>query len=81
MQGGLMKSNTTTVSTIDFQTLTEKAKKISEKRSMLQAQEAALSKQVQDLQASLVQEYGENYMVQFNEAVQRIQQWDSAHAS
>ena len=67
--------------TIDFNVLTEKAKKISEKRSMLQAQEAALSKQVDELQASLVQEYGENYMAQFNEAVQRIQQWDAAHAS
>ena len=78
MQGGVMKTDT---QIINFQALTEKAKKISEKRSMLQAQEAALSKQVQDLQASLVQEYGENYMSLFDEAVQRIEQWDSAHAS
>ena len=64
---------------VDFQALTEKAKKISEKRSMLQAQEATLSKQVEDLTASLVQEYGNNYMESFNDAVERIQQWDAAH--
>ena len=68
------------VVTIDFQYLTEKAKKISDRRSLLQAQEAALSKQVADLQSSLIQEYGENYLEQFNEAVSRIQQWDQAHA-
>ena len=65
---------------VDFQALSEKAKKISEKRSMLMAQEAALSKQVEELQSSLVQEYGENYMSLFDEAVARIQEWDAAHA-
>jgi len=65
---------------VDFQSLTEKAKRISEKRAMLQAQEAALSKQVEELQTSLVQEYGDNYMSLFDEAVERIQQWDQAHA-
>ena len=64
---------------VDFQALAEKAKKISEKMSMLQAQEATLSKQVDELQASLVQEYGENYMQSFNDAVVRIQEWDAAH--
>jgi len=68
------------VSGVDFQTLTEKAKKISERRSMLQAQESTLSKQIAELQGSLVQEYGENYMMAFQEAVTRIQQWDSVHA-
>jgi len=65
---------------LDFQALTEKAKKIAEQRSMLQAQESTLSKQIEDLQSSLVQEYGENYLSLFDEAVSRIEQWDSAHA-
>jgi len=65
---------------LDFQVLTEKAKKIAEKRSMLQAQETTLSKQIKDLQDSLVQEYGENYMSLFDDAVSRIEQWDVAHA-
>ena len=65
---------------LDFQALTEKAKRIAEKRSMLQAQEAALSKQITDLQASLVQEYGANYMDLFKESVSKISQWDQAHA-
>ena len=69
------------VGSVDFQVLTEKAKKISERRSMLQAQEATLSKQISDLENSLVQEYGDNYMESFNEAVQKIQQWDAVHAS
>jgi len=71
---------TTSVSGIDFQVLTAKAKEISDRRAMLQAQEATLSKQMEDLHTSLVQEYGENYMDSFNEAVARIQQWDQAHS-
>jgi len=65
---------------LDFQVLTEKAKKISEQRSMLQAQETTLSKQIEELQASLVQEYGKDYMSLFDDAVSRIEQWDMAHA-
>ena len=65
----------------DFQTLMEKAKKIEERRSMLQAQEITLSKQVKDLEDSLIQEYGADYMVAFNDSVSKINQWDMAHAS
>jgi len=67
-------------SELDFQALTEKARKIAEKRSLLQAQETTLTKQINELQASLVQEYGENYMSLFDDAVSRIKQWDVAHA-
>jgi len=67
-------------SDLDFQVLTEKAKKIAEQRSMLQAQETTLSKQIEELQASLVQEYGKDYMSLFDDAVSRIEQWDMAHA-
>ena len=68
------------VAPVDFQALADKAKKISERRSMLQAQEAALTKQVSDLEASLVQEYGPNYLSVFNDTVAKLQQWDAAHA-
>jgi len=69
-----------TVPERDFQSLTEKAKKIAEQRSLLQAQESTLSKQIEELQSSLVQEYGKDYMSLFDDAVSRIEQWDSAHA-
>ena len=66
---------------VDFVSLTEKAKKIAERRSMLQAQEAAVSKQIADIKASLIKEYGEDYMELFNTSVGLIQQWDQEHAS
>jgi len=65
---------------VDFQVLMKKAKEIEEQRSLLQAKEETLSKQIEDLHSSLVQEYGENYMSLFDEAVDRITQWDLAHA-
>jgi len=65
---------------VDFASLSEKAKRIAERRSMLQAQEAAISGQLNDIQASLVRDYGQNYLGAFNEAVARIQQWDQAHS-
>ena len=65
---------------VAFASLMEKAKKIAERRSMLQAQEATISKQLEDVKASLIKEYGEDYMAQFNEAVVRIQEWDKANA-
>ena len=66
---------------MDFAALTEKAKKIAERRSFLQAQESAIMKQLQDIQSSLVAEYGENYLGLFNDSVALIQQYDQAHAS
>jgi hypothetical protein len=68
------------VAQIDYQVLADKAKKIEEQRSLLKAKEDTLSKQVEELHSSLVQEYGENYMALFDEAAARIQQWDLAHA-
>jgi len=65
---------------LDFQVLTEKAKEIAEKRSMLQAQKTTLAKQIDELHSSLVKEYGNDYMTLFNDAVSRIEQWDVAHA-
>ena len=65
---------------IDFVSLTEKAKKISERRSMLAAQEATLRKQIDDIEASLVKDYGADYMAQFNDAVAKINQWEAANA-
>jgi len=65
---------------LDFQALADKAKKITDRRAALQAQESALKTQVEDLQSQLVSDYGENYMDAFKEAVGRIQQWDQAHA-
>ena len=70
-----------TTQPLDFKALAEKAKKIEERRSILQAQEVTLSKQIKDLQDSLVQEYGANYIETFNESIIRIQEWDLAHAS
>ena len=70
-----------TTQPLDFKALTEKAKKIEERRSLLQAQEVTLSKQIKDLQDSLVQEYGANYMDTYQESIGRIQAWDLAHAS
>ena len=64
----------------DYRVLVEKAKKIEEQRSLLRAKEDTLSKQIDELQSSLVQEYGENYMSLFDDAVARIKQWDLAHA-
>ena len=67
------------VAQIDYQVLVEKAKKIEEQRSLLKAKEDTLSKQVEELHSSLVQEYGENYQSLFDDAVNRINQWDLAH--
>ena len=64
----------------DFNVLVDKAKKIEEQRSLLKAKEDTLTKQVEELHSSLVQEYGEGYMALFDEAVGRINQWDLAHA-
>jgi hypothetical protein len=69
------------VSKMDFQALAEAAKKISDRRVWLQAQEQSLSKQVSDLEGALVKEYGENYMDVFNDAVVKISKWESDHES
>ena len=66
------------VPVVDFVSLTEKAKQLSERRTFLQAQEAALSKQIDAIQASLVKDYGEDYMSVFNTAVENIKVWDSS---
>ena len=65
---------------LDFQVLVDNAKRIEEQRSLLKAKEDTLSKQIEELHSSLVQEYGEGYMTLFDEAVARINQWDIAHA-
>lgn len=64
----------------DFREMTEKAKQIAERRSVLNAQEEALSKQIDDVQVSLVKEYGEDYLEQYQNAVARIRKWDEFHA-
>jgi hypothetical protein len=64
----------------DFSVLVEKAKKLSERRNFLQAQEQSLLKQIEETKASLVKEFGENYQVLFNEAVEKIAAWESAHS-
>ena len=66
---------------IDFVSLTEKAKKISDRRSMLKAQEAATLKQLSDIEASLVAEYGEGDLDTFYKMVELIKQWDETHHS
>jgi uncharacterized protein (DUF3084 family) len=66
---------------VDYSELVEKAKKLSERRNFLKAQEQSLLKQIEETKASLVTEFGENYEELFNEAVKKIQEWDEAHAA
>jgi hypothetical protein len=60
--------------------LVEKAKKLSERRNFLQAQEQSLLKQIEEIKASLIKEFGENYQELFGEAVEKIRAWESSHA-
>jgi uncharacterized protein (DUF3084 family) len=64
-----------------YDVLLAKAKKLAERRSFLQAQEQSLKKQVDELKASLVKEFGENYQELYSEAVQKIRDWDESHAA
>jgi flagellar hook-associated protein FlgK len=64
----------------DYNDLMEKAKQLSEKRNFLLAQEQSLSKQIEDLNASLEKEFGKDYMALFNEAVEKINAWEKSHA-
>jgi hypothetical protein len=64
---------------IDYNALVEKAKKFSERRSFLQAQEQSLLQQIEDTKASLVKEFGENYEELFDEAVKKIDEWELSH--
>jgi uncharacterized pyridoxal phosphate-containing UPF0001 family protein len=64
----------------DFSALVEKAKKLAERRSLLQAQEQSLLKQIEETKAALVREFGENYQELFSEAVEKIRKWDADHA-
>jgi uncharacterized protein (DUF3084 family) len=64
----------------DYDDLMEKAKQLSEKRNFLLAQEQSLSKQIEDLKASLEKEFGKDYMALFNEAVEKISAWETSHA-
>lgn len=76
---GVMVGSTES-SGLDLQGLTDKAKQISERRSMLKAQVDAISKQISDIKSSLVHDFGEDYMERFNEAVDLIYKWDQEHA-
>jgi hypothetical protein len=64
----------------DFGALVEKAKKLAERRSFLQAQEQSLLKQIDETKAALVKEFGENYMELYEEAVEKIDAWENSHA-
>jgi uncharacterized protein (DUF3084 family) len=64
-----------------YEDLLAKAKKLSERRSFLKAQEQSLMKQVEELKASLVKEFGENYQELYSEAVQKIRGWDESHVA
>jgi hypothetical protein len=64
----------------DFGALVEKAKKLAERRSFLQAQEQSLLKQIDDTKAALVKEFGENYMELYAEAVSKIAAWENSLA-
>ena len=68
------------VPAVDFAASAEKAKKIAERRSVLQAQEVAISKQLEDTKAFLVKEFGEGYMALFAESIEMIQKWDQEHS-
>ena len=72
---------TVDVGTVDFKALEAKAKAIAERRSFLQAQESSLAKQIEDIEGSLVSEYGSGYMSVFNDAVAKIGAWETAHAA
>jgi predicted transcriptional regulator len=76
----MVASTATVTAGFDFGTLLEKAKKISARRTELQVREQQLRKQVDDLQASLTAEFGEDYMDKFEAAVAQIRAWDDAHA-
>jgi hypothetical protein len=64
----------------DFSALVEKAKKLTERRNFLQAQEQSLLKQIAETKDSLVKEFGENYEDLFNESVKKIVDWEASHA-
>jgi len=70
-----------TQAVVDYVALEKKAREISERRSFLQAQEDNLSKQIEDIQSSLVQEFGADYLTVFNDAVAQITAWETANAS
>jgi uncharacterized protein (DUF3084 family) len=65
---------------IDYGVLAQRAKELSEKRVSLEAQCTALEKQVKELEASLVADFGEDYMASFYESVAAIQSWEASHA-
>jgi hypothetical protein len=63
----------------DYDVLVEKAKKLSERRSFLMAQQQSISKQIEETKASLVKEFGENYEELFNDSVNKIREWEASH--
>jgi hypothetical protein len=60
-----------------YEAIIAKAEQLNKKKAALEATEKALKDQIDSLTASLVVDYGEDYMARFNAAVSSVQAWDA----